>query len=148
MNILAIDPATKCGWAISPTVGGTWDLSTRRDESKGMKLIRFRNKLVELCQTDPPDVIAYEAARGGVPGRLGALVASAELQGVLKAFCEDRKIEYRGYSPAEVKKHATGKGNAKKDAMIAAARSKGWSPEDDNHADALWILDLAKKDLS
>ena len=47
MNILALDPATKCGWAISPTIGGTWDLSTRRDESKGMKLIRFRNKLTE-----------------------------------------------------------------------------------------------------
>ncbi len=38
------------------------------------------------------------------------------------------------------KRHATGKGNAPKEAMIAAARARGFSPADDNEADAIAIL--------
>ena len=34
----------------------------------------------------------------------------------------------------------TGKGNANKDAMIAAARARGFTPTDDNEADAIAIL--------
>ena len=39
-----------------------------------------------------------------------------------------------------IKKHATGKGNAGKAAMIAAARARGFAPQDDNEADALALL--------
>ena len=39
-----------------------------------------------------------------------------------------------------IKRHATGKGNADKDAMIAAARARGFSPADDNEADAIALL--------
>ena len=46
-------------------------------------------------------------------------------------------------SPGEVKKFATGKGNADKAAMIAAARARGFSPADDNEADAIAILHWA-----
>src|SRR4051812_15047065 len=44
-----------------------------------------------------------------------------------------------------------GKGNANKAAMIAAAQRKwpglGIADDDDNRADALWILDLAQQTL-
>jgi len=39
-----------------------------------------------------------------------------------------------------IKRHATGKGNADKAAMMAAARARGFSPADDNEADAIAIL--------
>jgi Holliday junction resolvasome RuvABC endonuclease subunit len=39
-----------------------------------------------------------------------------------------------------IKKHATGKGNAPKQAMIHAACKRGFSPADDNEADAIAIL--------
>ena len=42
-----------------------------------------------------------------------------------------------------IKRHATGKGNAPKEAMIAAARARGFSPADDNEADAIAILHWA-----
>jgi Holliday junction resolvasome RuvABC endonuclease subunit len=42
-----------------------------------------------------------------------------------------------------IKKHATGKGNASKEEMIAAARAKGFNPTDDNQADALMLLCFA-----
>lgn len=144
MRILAIDPATKSGWAHSDGASGTWDLSVRRDESSGMRLIRFRSKLNEFCDVGV-DLVVFEAARNCAPKMQGALVVQSEIQGVLKAWCHDHGIEYRGYSPTELKKHATGKGNANKQAMVAAAQARwpGVTLIDDNHADALWLLDLA-----
>jgi len=46
-------------------------------------------------------------------------------------------------SAVSSKRHATGKGNAPKAAMIAAARARGFSPADDNEADAIAILHWA-----
>ena len=39
-----------------------------------------------------------------------------------------------------IKKHATGKGNADKAAMVAAMHALGHAPADDNEADALALL--------
>jgi Holliday junction resolvasome RuvABC endonuclease subunit len=39
-----------------------------------------------------------------------------------------------------IKRYATGHGNAPKQAMIDAARKRGFSPADDNEADAIAIL--------
>lgn len=149
MRILALDLATKTGWAHSSGHSGTWDLSIRRDESGGMRLLRLTAKLVELLGWPGIDVVVFEAARHAAPGMQGALIVQAEMQGQVKAWCEAQKIQYRGYSPSEVKKHATGKGNAGKPAVVNAAKIK-WpnvNIEDDNHADALWLLDLAERDL-
>src|ERR1043166_7917425 len=143
MKVLALDVATKCGFAHSCGVSGTWDFTPRRDESNGMRLIRFRGKLNKVLKAVGVDVVCFEAARHAGPKMQGALVVQAELQGVLKLWCEENEIEYKGVSPTEIKKHATGKGNAVKDAMIQAAE-KRWpnSPiKDDNEADARWILD-------
>lgn len=150
MKILALDPATKCGWAHSCSAGGTWDLSTRRDESGGMKLLRLVGKLNEIHEQVGVDVVVFEAARHAAPGMQGALVSHAELQGQIKVWCEHRSIQYRGYSPSEIKKFATGKGNANKDKMREAAEAKwpGVSLADDNAIDALWLLDLATKELN
>ena len=147
LNILALDPATKMGWAYSGGASGTWDLSIRRDESGGMRLVRLKSKLNEFL-TAGVKLLVYEAARHAAPKMQGALVVQATLQGVIVLWAEENGIEYRGYSPTEIKKHATGKGNAKKGLMIEAARAKGWDVRDDNEADALWLLDLAKRDYA
>ena len=39
-----------------------------------------------------------------------------------------------------IKRHVTGKGNANKDAVIAAVTDRGFAPADDNEADAIAIL--------
>jgi len=39
-----------------------------------------------------------------------------------------------------IKRHVTGKGNADKQAVIAAVRARGFMPADDNEADAIAIL--------
>lgn len=149
MRILAIDLATKAGWAHSDGPSGVWDLSIRRDESGGMRLLRLTGKLLEIFAHPGIDLVVFEAARHAAPGMQGALIVQAEMQGQVKAWCEAQRIQYRGYSPTEVKKHATGKGNSGKPLVVKAAIAK-WPDviiEDHNHADALWLLDLAQRDL-
>ncbi len=109
-----------------------------------MRLIRLRGKLDEILANAGIEVIVFEAARHAGPGMQGALVCQAEIQSVIKVWCADHAVDYRGYSPSEIKKHATGKGNAGKDLMRAAAEKKwlGRAFVDDNEIDALWILDL------
>lgn len=146
MNILALDPATRCGWAHSCGASGTWDLSVLRDESKGMKFIRLQGKLNELKATVGIDLLVFEAARNSAPHMQGALVVQAEIQGVIKLWCEEHSVEYRGYSPSEIKTHATGKGNSAKPLVFQAAKLK-WphkNIQDDNEADALWLLSLVQ----
>ena len=58
----------------------------------------------------------------------------------LTAWCEERSLAYQGVPVGSIKKHATGKGNADKVAMINAARARGYSPADDNEADAIALL--------
>ncbi len=150
MKILALDPATKTGWAHSDGPSGVWDLSIRRDESDGSRLMRLRGKLSETAAALGVDLVVFEAARHGAPKMQGALVVQAELQGNIKSWCIQHDVEYRGRSPAEIKKHATGKGNANKDAMLAAAMAK-WPVidiVDHNQADALWLLSLTRTELA
>lgn len=145
MKILAIDQASRLGWAISATVYGTWDLTTRKDESHGMKLVRLRAKLAEICQSEGVTIIAYERAASQYAA---SVISSAKMIATIELYCTDNGIEYVGYSAKEIKMYATGKGNAKKEAMIQAAKDKyGYTGSDDNEADALHILHYAKSIL-
>jgi Holliday junction resolvasome RuvABC endonuclease subunit len=65
----------------------------------------------------------------------------------LTSWCEAQKIPYQGVPVGTIKKHATGKGNASKEEMIAAARAKSFNPTDDNQADALALLDWAMTEM-
>ena len=144
LKILALDPATHCGWAINKSIYGVWDLTPKRDESIGMRLIRFRAKLIEVIQKEKINLVVFER-----PGGLfkASIITQSEIQGQIKVVCEDNKVDYRAYSSTEIKKFATGKGNAGKPLMIQAAKDKlDYPGNNDNEADALWILELAKSD--
>lgn len=142
MRILAIDPATKCGWACSTGGSGTWDLSMKRDESGGMRLIRLQGKLNEVHTSTPIGLLVYEAAR--FAKGIGSLVVAGEIQGQLKVWATTNGVEFYGFSSSEIKTHATGKGNASKAQMMDAAKARfGPNEWDDNETDAVWLLDLA-----
>lgn len=141
-KILALDVATHCGWA-TKTASGVWDLSIKRDESSGMRLLRFKAKLQEIIRIEAINLVVFERTAGF---HKNALIVQAELHGVLKLYLEEIKLNYRAYSASEIKKFATGKGNANKEAMIKAAQKYG-TIIDDNHADALHIYHLAIGDL-
>ena len=61
----------------------------------------------------------------------------------LTSLGEFRGIPYDVVPVGTIKHHATGKGNAPKQAMIDAARTRGFSPADDNEAYAIAILHWA-----
>lgn len=144
-NLLAIDPATNCGWAMSNDLYGCWNLKRGRDESWGMRLIRLKSKLDEINSLNKISMIAYERPAGR---HKGSIICHAKIVGAIESFCVENGIEYRAYSASEIKKFATGKGNANKLKMVEAACSKyGYQGKDDNEADALHLLNLAKNDL-
>lgn len=152
MNILALDPATLCGWAHSSGRSGTWDLSAKKDESVGMRLFKLKSMLNNIMNSFGIDLLVFEAViYGGMQGQR-AMIVQAELQGVIKLWCEEQRpiLQYKGFGSNVIKKHATGKGNAKKAAMIDAACvrwKRVFQDTDDNEVDALWLLDLAMKEF-
>lgn len=149
MRVLGIDPGTKCGWAVlddgKVVASGVWRLSPKRHEGGGMRYVRLRIYLDEIAALKIK-AAAYEEVRRhmGVDAAhvYGGIVA------VLQSWCEDNKVPYQAIPVGTVKKHATGKGNAGKPAMVAAARERfGVEPETDDEADALFIADMFSKAL-
>ena len=143
-NILALDIATKTGWK-TRTASGIWDLKVNRGESESMRVVRFRAKVKELIELEKIDLVAYERAAGMYKS---SIIVESEMIGVLKLLCNELNIDLACYSATEIKKFATGKGNAKKEAMIEAAKELGYNPKDDNEADAIHIYRLCEKDIN
>ena len=142
MRILALDPATKCGYAHAED-SGVWDLKSSPYESTSMRLLKFRAKINQLVLEHGITFIVYEKPGGR---HFNGIRSHANLEGVLLEYCLSHNIDFKGYSASEIKKFATGKGNAKKEDMVEAATEKYGEVIDDNHADALHLFHLAVKE--
>lgn len=69
-----------------------------------------------------------------------------ELGGVIRLALYQRGIPFIEIPPANVKKIATGVGNAGKyEVLTAAVRRLGYGGSSDDAADALWILEILKR---
>lgn len=148
MTTLALDLGTRLGWAVSfgkdgegkpDVLHGTTEFRLGRHESAGHRWIRFRAWLQEIADGHGPiTCVYYEEVRAhkGVD----AAHMYAGFVSTLQAWCVSRDIEYCGIPVATIKRSATGKGNANKAAVIEAMRKLGFSPEDDNDADALALI--------
>jgi Holliday junction resolvasome RuvABC endonuclease subunit len=149
VKILALDFGTKLGWATWETTGertarivhGTQNLLPTEPAYPGTRWVSLRMFLASKHLEREITTIVYEDVKGH--GKSGVLAAHA--YGGVKAVVEMQAALWHvpvvGVGVGQVKKHATGKGNAKKLDMELAARRRGWAPQDDNAADALWILD-------
>jgi len=144
MSILALDLGTKLGWAVSfggdePPLHGTTEFRTGRYEGGGMRWLRFRKWLQGLHDEHGPLTAVYFEEVRAHKGTDAAHIYGGFLA-QLTAWCEQREVPYQGIPVGTIKKHATGKGNSNKEAMLAAMRAKGFEPETDNDADALALL--------
>jgi len=142
-TLLAIDLGTTTGWALRSTDGlitsGTISFRPSRYDGGGMRYLRFQNWLAEMDRLSGPiATIWYEEVRRHA-GTDAAHVYGG-LMATLTSWAELRRVPYQGVPVGTIKKHATGKGNANKAAMMEAARKQGFSPTDDNEADAIAIL--------
>ncbi len=140
MKILALDTATKTGWAICRDgkifESGVQDFSKKRGESNGIMFLRFRNWLGAMMDLKP-DVVAYERPhhRGGP-----ATEIAVNLAGRVQEVASEKGIEYGIVQTTTLKKWATGMGNAsKEEMMVEAGKHLGRTPIDDNEADAVLI---------
>jgi Holliday junction resolvasome RuvABC endonuclease subunit len=141
--ILALDLGTTTGWAIklpqAPISSGTLSLKPSRFEGGGMRFLRFRHWLDELARYETHIASIYFEEVRAHRGTDAAHIYGG-LMGQLTAWCEEARIPYAGVPVGTIKRHATGKGNADKAAMIAAVQARGFSPADDNEADAIALL--------
>ena len=141
MTILALDLATKTGWAVAQdgriVESGVQDFALRRGESHGLMFLRARRWCLDTARTAGAGLLAYEQAhyRGGAATEVcvglvtHAMGAAAELG-----------IESMPIHTATLKLWATGSGKSKKPEMINAAMVKsGRQPQDDNEADAILL---------
>lgn len=145
-TILALDLGTKMGWALllqdGTIMSGTYPLTSTSKDGAGMVFLRFKRWLDGMRKHLGADSsICYEAVKRHMGTDAAHMFGG--FFATLSTWCEMHKIPYEGVGVSEVKKHATGKGNASKDDVITAMRLKKHKPEDDNEADALAILYLA-----
>lgn len=150
MIILALDIATKTGWAVGSITpdktiewveSGVENFRQTQNESKGTVFLRFRRWLFDRAQEWEPGLIHYEQPH------MRGKAATTLLMGFITRLIEicdlwDPPIPYSTVQTNVLKKAATGKGNAGKPAMIEAAKAAFPDIEiiDDNHADALHLL--------
>lgn len=149
MNVLAIDQATLSGWALlegdelsSGVIPLPRAVPTKGPGSRFMAFDReLENRFGSFAARDL--VVVHE--QPFVSQQLAAIVIVAGLAMHIEAFCQRHGYERRYVHNMTVKKYATGRGHATKEAMLRNARLKWPAQEiiDHNQADALWILDYA-----
>ena len=142
-TILALDLGTITGWALRGGDGtansGTVSFRPDRFEGGGMRYLRFKHWLTEVKSTAGGiDAVYLEEVRRHV-GTNAAHIYGGFLAHVT-AWCEHHGIPYQGVPVGTIKRHVTGKGNAPKEAVIAAVEARGFAPADDNEADAIALL--------
>lgn len=151
MNILALDLGDSLGWAYGSLGGvmasGLEDLRPRRGESVGMRYLRLRGFLSRVHGEVGFHLVGYEMPhyRGGYSTQ-----ALAGLAATVVCWCEEAKIEYATARSSDIKRMATGAGNASKGKVLEAARKKwpGQEIETDDVADALWCFECIRVEVA
>jgi len=147
-GIIALDLATKTGWAMA-TVNPAGKIQIQSGvesfapkghiEGAGMRYLRFSRWLDEMHRMVRFERLSFEEVK-----QRAASVAAGHMYGgfmaTLTAWCEANAVPYEGVGVGTIKKHLTDNGGASKEAMMAAIIAKGHSPKDDNEADALALL--------
>ena len=137
-----------CGWAVLTPAGarvdsGVWHHKRGRWEGGGVVFVAFERffsaLITEHLSAGREVVVVFEEVRRHLgtdaAHMYGGLLATAT------AWCERQEppVPYTSAGVGVIKKLATGKGNASKAEMIAAAEARwGIQWENDDEADGLW----------
>ncbi len=141
--LLTLDLGTTTGWALRAPDGlitsGTVSFRPSRYDGGGMRYLRFRGWLGQIAaDAGGLAAIYFEEVRRHVGTDAAHLYGG--FLATLTAWCEQRAIAYQGVPVGTIKRHVAARGNADKAAVMAAVRARGFSPADDNEADAIAIL--------
>lgn len=129
MVIGSIDLGSNAGWCKWPSYG----LQCFTGD-QGSKLTKFYSWLSEVFHD--VDIVAYEQPVGG---HFTGIKSLANFEGVLLLWAKMNNKGVLPVKPSEIKKFATGKGNAKKEQMLKAVNAYSVSVKNHNVADAIHI---------
>lgn len=145
MNIIAFDLGSNMAWAfrVGARIGTGTALytGTRPERLAGI----YRDVCNILSGARPKfDVVIYETpfARG-----LHATRSLWGIAGVIELAAMNNKMVVLDVSVATIKKFAVGRGDAPKNAMVAAARKFGYRGANEHEADACCLLKYAEANL-
>lgn len=139
-DVLALDVSlTATGWAAHRD--GEWSTGTIRPKGRmGAHRLAFIDDEIRR-RAKGRDVVmveGYAFSRANQAHQLG------EAGGVVRLALYQLDVPWTTANPKSVKKYATGNGNARKTAVLEAARDLlGYDGHDDNQADALWLAAMA-----
>ena len=128
------------GWAISEEIEikeyGLIELyKSGGEHTEGDVLTKFYSHLADMRDRYRFNAIAFEQISGGAQG--DQIKWSNMYRATIILFADIRSLPVVGIAPATIKKAVTGSGRADKTQMLAAIRELGYSPQDDNVADAI-----------
>lgn len=137
--ILALDIATKTGWAVGAPDGDPQHGVIKLPypgENIGRPMKFFMDWLGDFISVNGVGHVVFEAPFSQKKKVIDARKLIC-LAGVVELVCEIKGITCGEIDIQTNKSFFTGKRYAKKHEMIAMCRLYGWHPEDDNDADAL-----------
>lgn len=139
LSVTALDLSLSAtGWAKSDGTSGV--IAT--GEKRGMARVAYILDCVDEI-TRGADLTVIEGYAFGAKGR--AVFDIAEMGGVVRFTLYEWSRRTVEVPPANLKMFATGSGNANKMAVVAAAiRNLCYQGSNDNEADALFLLEMAK----
>ena len=140
--MLTLDLSTAdTGWATATAHGSIRPPHKLSKQPRGARLLWWNGTLRTLIaeHTVPGALVLVEAPFVHLKHASSA-IPLAMLHGVVEMMCAELDRRHDSVTPGELKKWATGKGNAKKPEMIAAARALGCATDNDNVADAFLLL--------
>lgn len=138
MKILAIDPSLNgngiCIHGQTERIGAGKLTGTKR-------LWSLKAAMLDVLQTHQPDLVVLEDYAFGASGR--ATMSLAEWGGILRLMLHEMAFPVALVSPNSLKSWATGKGNAKKDAVVSEITNRSgqtFRSSDEADAWALWAM--------
>ena len=156
---MALDISTKTGWAYGripaaePLALESAALKPKQPKSGviylppgrnlGFCLSKFEDVLLCKINTFQPRGLIIEAPILPKGANRDVSLILMSLAGIAEKTAHECGIKWRkSVQPSDIKKHWTGRGNAKKADMMAKCDSLGWTYETDDEADALAIWSL------
>lgn len=141
-RLLALDLSLRAtGWARN-TAGFNSGCFPELKKVNGIpRLQKIRDGILGLTESGGPDLVIIEGISFGSKGAMHAEICG--LAYLVRVSLTEAGIPWTEVPPSTLKKFATGKGNADKaDVLAAAIRRLNYQGSDHNEADALWLLQM------
>lgn len=147
LTILGIDPGmARLGWGViaasglQPRILNYGVIETTSKQSTAERLQYLHQELVKVIEKYQPEVVAVEKLFFGKNAKTAMLVGEA--RGVIIFTLSQHHLNYREFTPAEIKIAVTGYGNADKkqiQEMVKTSLRLEDIPKPDDAADALAV---------